>query len=417
MEALNGSDYFQLVLDRQMKRWGNTSNIGHLVLELAGPISPDALREKLQHKAIQNILNRRLIYGLPFQIPRWAKRNTNSDILHIDNANTAHTGSMVPVQQIIPTREPALQIHLSNETKATITLSWHHVLMDARGAEAFMALLADDAKINERDFLPNASKGKILDQLNHAKEAKKYIFEHRDVPVSNLLSKAEASRSQTIRSQIHFNENESGYILANAAKLVRFGRSPFYLASGAHAFKDLLSSRNLDLNTIFVPAPQDHRLRGSVKPVFSNQVSFFFYRLFPEMMSSVGDSTKALTQQMMNQIKAGVPKNYKDMMEVFRHMPLPLYDWISQQPTLGAVASFYFSDTGNSFKDTKTFQGQKINDITHLPPASNYPGLTLVFTEFNNRIKVSIVSCEAAMTKTELKQFKSSIYNHLTASS
>ena len=165
-----------------------------------------------------------------------------------------------------------------------------------------------------------------------------------------------------------------------------------------------------------MPIPQDQRKKGAWGPVLANQVSFLFYRLFPEVLSDMKATVDEISKQMIDQIRNRIPQSYKIMMAFSRRMPMWLYSYIVKSPTKGAFASFFFSDTGNSLEGFDQFAGIPIMDAVHYPPNAGYPGFTTVFMLFQNRLKVVVAHTDASADTMAIEQFEKAIRKDLLGS-
>lgn len=413
-----GSDHFQILLDRQMKRIGDIGNVGQLILKLEGNDIEDIIQDRLDSSLIREIVKLKYSSGSLFGKPQWeSTANLNTEILNIYRKKIDYNHR--PIPKMNPKNGGLIQVDLYVEATCTVMIySWHHALSDARGAESIALYLCGIIEdITFDDLLPVIKQKPVMELLNNAKLAKDYLVKHRDWEISNLVNR-KVGRQSIPRIQIlNFAEEETLSIGDEAAKHVRFGKAPYFLGGVCIAFKSILSSRDIQLESLMVPVPQDQRLRGSIKPVLSNQVSYLFYRLQSNDCADIGTAAKSISGQMMTQIKERIPHHYGDMMQLFKRLPLFLYNHLSKGPTKGAFASFFFSDTGRSLSQLveKNTTKIKVIDATHLPPVSLYPGCTVVFMEFNKKLKVIISTTQASMTEIESVSFARELKSTLLA--
>ena len=136
---LNGPDYLMLGFDRELRRHGFAGNTCQIVLKLGAAISADALNRRLAELTTQHpILNARPAGCI---WPKWKlpsapqppqvriHRATNPDRELLNEPLDAHRGQL-------------LRFDLNeNSDGQSLTFTWLHALMDAPGAEHFLAAL------------------------------------------------------------------------------------------------------------------------------------------------------------------------------------------------------------------------------------------------------------------------------------
>jgi hypothetical protein len=116
---------------------------------------------------------------------------------------------------------------------------------------------------------------------------------------------------------------------------------------------------------------------------------------------------------MVGQMRSGIPASYGIMMGLLRRLPLWLYGHIAKSPTKGALASFFFSDTGSTLDDFTAFCGLPVNDAVHYPPNGGYPGFTVIFMGFQEQLRAVIAYTEAGVSGEDLALFEASLRENL----
>jgi hypothetical protein len=264
--------------------------------------------------------------------------------------------------------------------------------MDAHGGETIVKTIADDAIRLQVKWLPDqTSPQPFIRQLESAKAAKAFLFEQSkgDLLIPEALPVH--TDMQTSYMLLELTKLETAAALENCDRLgAKFRRSCFYLPATALAFATTIAHRPFTNKHILVPMPQDRRRRGRYGPVISNQIAFLFFRFESDVVENLAAMVKSANEQLMDQLRDDHPESYSRMMHLFRRMPLPIYKHMIKSPTQGQMASFYFSDTGQSLEDLNECLGVKIVDAEHFPPNSFPPGLTVVFSQFRGRIRIRI---------------------------
>ena len=256
-------------------------------------------------------------------------------------------------------------------------------------------------------FFPEAqAREHFLKKLKKFNAARHFLMDG-DNKVATLLNRKEEPNLKTKYHIIDFDEAETEKIGENAiASGARFGNGPFYLAAAARSVNAILIMRGTHGKTVWVPAPQDQRMRGKQGALLTNQISFMFYRIPYAELDSLKRSVKAVSDQMISQVRTRMPESYSVMMSAFRLMPLGVYNFFMRLPTKGAVTTFSFSDIGPSLSGFDSFMGHRINDVYHYPPNPVPPGFTIVFMRYNNRLRVVVGSTSQSMNPDELAKFE-----------
>ncbi|HYG39598.1 MAG TPA: hypothetical protein VD908_13305, partial [Cytophagales bacterium] len=299
---------------------------------------------------------------------------------------------------------------------STIILSWHHALMDAHGAETFLKVLGEQISNPDlKNLLPRHEKDKkLLELLISAKKAKRFVVEETPKKIAALTSFNLLKNAKAKYKTIEFDEAETTKIESRTKELgLRFGLSPLYLGATCRTLYSILKKRNNFKGDLWVPVPQDHRLKGNYGPVITNQISFLFYKLSEKELTTLKTTIDAISSQMIFLIKEGVTKNYVDMMNLFKRIPLSIYSRMVKGPTKGLLSTFFFSDTGDSLRDFNTFLNLPILDATHFPPTVYPPGFTVVFMKFKGKLKLIIGYTDANFSEEEIGLITSTIKTEL----
>lgn len=405
---LTGGDYFICAIDRQMRRAGMPGNVCRLVVRLEGDLEIGRLRQRLAASPLCSWIARlRMVRWLPFLPPRWEATNTPPpQIAHLSATEQANApGSPLPA--LLPERElragtsPALALDLVRGTGGGthLVLSWHHALMDARGAELLLGHLADGtappldpcagpasptlngdhARRPWRDYLRRAG---------FARESLAFITTTCREPFFSLPPVARAAATCRSAYRVHwFDADETARIDGHCRRLDSwFRRSHFYLAAAVRALHAVAATRGNRDGAYIVPVPHDLRRRGAASPILSNQLSFLFFRIEAALAGSLPEVIRELTRQMLDQVRNRTPDSFLAAMEMFRPAPLDFYLRQLFRPAGGKFATFFFSDAGEASPGLKEVLGVRPTAVTHLAPVSRPPGLAVVFSRFSGRL-------------------------------
>ena len=130
-------------------------------------------------------------------------------------------------------------------------------------------------------------------------------------------------------------------------------------------------------------------------------------------MTSLKEIVSDLRNQMMDQMRARLPQSYFIMMDSMRRFPKWLYQYLVASPTKGALASYFYSDTGQSLMGLDRFAGCYVLDATHYPPNSAFPGLTIIFMRFKGCQKIIFAYPDMENMKDKMDKFESVLKRNL----
>lgn len=417
---LNGSDYFQLLLDRHYRQHGLQGNVSRFAVEVKGRLDVKQLEYSVNNDMIFRWLHSlRLKRQFPFQLPQWKQVKAICPI-PISIYELSHEDQGIPdhffEMDIQPYSDPPFRLDLIyyQDVRTTLLFTWSHVLMDAQGAEILICHLGNALGNSQVQFL--AKKDATLPstvQVQHARKVRDFMFNGQETGIS-LLVKKNGNKYANRYHLLRFSEVETEQIIASGKYLgIRLGYSPLLLAASMHSFHDLLKRKGKINYNIYVPVPQNQRKKGALGPVVGNQISYLFYRLFPYHLETMQRTVNSIGQQMIDQMRKGIPASFSIMMGLLRRLPLWLYSYIVKSPTKGVLASFFFSDTGKTLDNFTVFCGLPVSDAMHYPPNSNHPGFTVIFMGFQKKLQVIIAYTEATANEEDLSIFEASLRKNL----
>lgn len=409
---LSGADYFNLLVERNLKKLGYRGNVVHMAIDLEGEITLQELKERLAEREIFAWLNAiELRRANPLRMPSWGK---GAEKIPVPISVVDSTNDVIPDELLDVDLQPTsgklfhIGILLLKDNKTRLVFSAHHAIIDNRGVQMLVRLLDNHSGPEDMDeFFPEAQvKEHFVKKLKKFNAARHFLMDG-DSKVASLLNGKTEPNLKTKYHIVDFDEAETEKIDQNAvANGARFGNGPFYLAAAARSVNAILIMRGTHGKTVWVPAPQDQRMRGKQGALLTNQISFMFYRISYADLDSLKRSVKVVSEQMIDQVRARMPESYATMMNVFRWMPLGIYNLFMKLPTKGVVTTFSFSDIGPSLNDFDSFMGHKISDVYHYPPNPVPPGFTIVFMRYNNCLRVVVGSTSQSMNPDELAKFE-----------
>ncbi len=417
---LSGADYFQLVLDKHIRKHGTVGNVSRVIIELDGKLNLQHLQNRLNSLVIFNWMKElKMKRSQVFGIPYWKRFPTQKDFPITEHLNATEVPIEVLNRDICAQSGTLFHIDLIQKTnnKSTFVYSVHHSLMDSKGVQLLMKILGEeDLPESLENYFPVEipSTKSLFYKLQKSFEAKHFIERFDFKNMATLLEKTPKSVPRSRFDTIQFTKEESELISKNAKRNgARFGNSSFYLACIARGLNHLLERRGKGSGDFWAPLPQNQRLRGSKGPVFSNQLSFMFFRIPKNNLHSLPQTIDGISKQMIHQVRIGFPLAYSTMMELFRRAPLFFYSFLIKNSSKGATASFSFSDVGEAWGDSRTFLKIPILDVSHIPANPYIPGFTVVFSQFNGAIKLVVAHIEETIAENEMQVFEEFLRNDL----
>lgn len=413
------------------------ANICRLVLHLNGYLNPVALMEAVRKTGLENWLaSARWSRPIPFFIPRWkANGSGNGFFIHEHKIAEDDRGKLplsVLSGKVNPFTPPAFAFDLLHypSGKSSLIFTWHHALMDARGAEMLITHIGmtGNGKGPGQPLLFVRSPTLIEDVSSWLRIPVRSCFARKAIHTAASYCRAPIAALGTAKSRpgeeqyqvyrvISFDREEAALIDQACIRAgANFRISIYYLAATIRAFDRVISSRGCKPSAYVVPVPLDTRKRGSNGPVFGNHITFLFFRAEQEDISSMTRLVSVLGKQMRDQIRNMTPESFTTTMELFRNLPMGIFALQAAGPTKGQIASFFFSFPGDTCQDLDRFLDIPVLEVLHLPPVSVPPGLSIIFNKYRGMLSVVLSFVEGWFTPDELDLIEFSIRKELLRS-
>jgi hypothetical protein len=418
---LAAGDYFMHGQDLRMRRAGLPGNVCCAVIHLDRGFDPERLRRRVAESPLMDWLARtRIVRWLPLLPPVWRTAAEPKQVFfeHPGQNGGMKTPSSLP--QVVAQRElraeegPGVTFDVVRHADGTshLFLSWNHTLLDARGLDFLLNHLNADNAANGapgvQDFIsPRQTGRKKIGWWSNAKLAQgslKWLHESGKEPLFSLVpTEPRSGPCRNHRRVLQFDEAETVRIDARSQQLTAgFRRSHFFLAASIRALHAIAVRRGNRDGAYLVPVPHDTRRHGAKGPIFSNHLSILFYRIEPQHAGRIRDVVAELSRQMTEQIRDRFPECCMAALEMFKPLPLRYYVHHLGKPTRGKIASLSFSDSGEICPGMTELFGGRILDATHLIPCWRWPGLTLLFLRFGNRLSAVLSWVDDCLTPAEV---------------
>lgn len=413
--VLNGADYFCLQLDGLMWRSNGRRNVCTLVVTLTEPLTLEHLQQQLARRpAYQWLCQLRLKTGLPFSLARW-RRDRKAALPPILEHHLPHDAplpdKLLSVAIDIKT-QAAFNIDLLHRAGAgsVLVFNWHHALMDAHGGELFIRYLGNDLPLKASEWIADESQPLPLKtRAEITSQMKQFLYDTSQLPLLTLFQKP-AIKPKACYQVLAFTARQSQQINARAQQMgAGFLISAFYLAAVTIAVVAVQQQRGAAIGDVLVPVPVDRRKRGASGAILGNQLSFLFYRIPQAALGSVQACTTEIMAQMKLLMRTQKPGQHTIMMDFLRRMPGCLYRRMVKLPTQGLMASFFYSDTGDSLQAFNALFGQTVADAIHYPPNTYPPGMTFVASRFQGALQLTLSYMASDLSANEVELLLTSL--------
>ncbi|MCW5555627.1 MAG: hypothetical protein KIS67_26140 [Verrucomicrobiae bacterium] len=409
----NGSDYLMLGFDYELRRQGYAGNSCQIILELASVLPLARLQERLDD----------LSQRYPVLCARpggWFSRRWQLPGKRVSSPRVrVHPAEAAPSQrwfnEPLATRQGELlrfDLVESGQGKMTLIFTWAHALMDAPGAEQFLValgsgentLLEMPATLSAGDKLRLAERFKLgwknLHQLDHFCQAapRSLGLRHPQAPSALCFRVEKFSADDTIRIRGH------GARLCGV-----LGDAQYHAAVSVVELHRLHQTLGCPSPSYVLPLPVGLRPKGSVGPLFGNQIGMLMIQFLPEQLNSVADAAATLKAQTAQALREGLLESGRVLAELFRFLPLPLYMALIKHGLRGEIGSLFFGDTAAVNPWLTSFLGVPVEDFAHVAAVTPSPGVEVIFYYFRGTLRFTVVHSAKTLSETEAADFAASL--------
>ena len=412
---LTGADCFILALEKHNHPQGLFGNTCRYMIELEGRLDAEAFRKKInQDELIKQLAALSIAKMGLLSKPRW-QSNSVKEIEIAVHESDAFIPDVVLQKQFTIEQPGLFSFDIVNRSNGNSCLifSWHHLLMDGYGAVLLLKRISDCTN----KIALSAKEPKVnfnFKNIQEAAKAKFFIDKTSKKELSSIGSGKECKSVNQKIKVIQFTQEETKQIEYKATALgAKFGLSPFYLACSARVVKQILQERKVPVTNFWVPVPQNTRKKGALGPLLSNHISFLFYRVANTELSSLKECVGSINNQMVNQIRNGLPKAYSTLQSFLKRVPSSLYYKLIKGPQGKSLASFLFTVAEEHPQELLEFERLKVLDALSLPPNNFNPGLTFAFMRFNNCLQIMLLYFDEVISEKEIATLEKQLKHEL----
>ena len=433
---LTGIDWIIHSLDYITKKATGTGNTSQIILELDGSPSEDDFRNCLGSL----IKKHPVLHGRPSRdynlAPYWKISFTKQrqplplKISYLDNIySEADIFSIL--ERIANMKFTGNQQHfffhlIYAENKTYVAMTFDHRLFDALGAEAFLKILQDewenkDNSFYNKDIIVPVESAHLCNwrrKFIAGQQANRAFLKMGENAPPRVLPLPASLNNLEFRFKVFpFDKYQTDLILENAYKEAGYLMlMPYVLASAIWVMHKLFTKRNIKSGDYVVPVSIDMRPTDKVQQeVFFNHVSFLFFLVRPDEADHFPVLIKSIKQQLYDQVKSKLPRNFQEASLLMRILPLPILSNIMRLYLKGQIASFSFSYVGESAYRSSSFMGKKILNILHMPRVPVPPGIGIFFHRSQNKLNAVLSFLEGILSDEEANELIHTLQSRLGA--
>ena len=414
--SLTGADRFQLFFDRAARRNKGNGNVIRASVTVKGVLPESAALEILTgSKAVQMISGLTLkkkwyspIYRLEREdkIPGWEK------LLSFHHGKTQDEVLRRVLEFDCPLNGGApLHVDVAyDKDYTTVIFSVNHVLMDYAGMENLLSSFSEKKELVLNQEVQHRRKS-FFRKFAEAVQVTLFVASRSGWNMRRLAGRK--GRCSPAVEKLELTPDETQRAKQYATHEIQAGELSFFLGCSMLALSRHDKLLTGERNKFFVAVPLGRRPQANRHSLMSNFLSFLFFRAGESELFSLKEISKSLSAQMIYQAKKGLPEKFSSLQELFKFIPAPVYRAFIDLPGKGHSGTFAFSLPGNSGLENKLFMGLPVTDVTHYAPVISPPGLNIVFTEFNGRLKIMLSFDENRITVKNARELLHTIRKNL----
>ncbi|MFZ5571856.1 MAG: hypothetical protein ACOZF0_15760 [Thermodesulfobacteriota bacterium] len=437
--ALNGVDCLMLAFDRQLKKNGFAGNLAQIVLGLDTHMAAEEFQKRLAAVAsgfpvIRATLKSRFWKGRPFWlIPVDGKRPFPEVRTHVLEAAPGSPRHEELRRRFLNTplrtrRGEWIRFDLVyfSDRRMEITMTWHHVLMDARGAEYFLHLIGGGAEQKplsmqeaaDGSLIPFYKRLAAIDMKEKWRLAGR-AFERIDGmallrPVSLYTRLKSRTRPRLDYRLESFSLPETREIMVRCREICGpLNDSAYFLSAALLCLADVHRKKNVPTRSYIVSFPVDLRKIGTRLPLFTNQAGTLLYEFKAGELTDISSVAGLFRSQTQEALRRDLLFANFCVQELSRFLPTWFYVRKIKKSLRGEIASLVFANPGATFQGLAEFLEQPVRYQYHVPAVVAPPGIGVVYYFFNDRLQITLVYAEGMLTAGDAGDFLTGLRGRL----
>jgi hypothetical protein len=406
---LNGCDFLMLGFDHEMRRHGYAGNSCQIELELDSAISPDVLRKRIAELVARHPILRARPGG--WFMPKWKLPQENTPLPQV-RVHREQSGLREKLcdEPLSSKRGELFRFDLVERDggRMNVIFTWAHMLMDANSAEHFVALVGrSDVPLPVLEQPVSTRPKKTF--IERLKLARKSVLQFDEFikaqPRTVGVRFPDAPKVQRFCVE-RFSAEETARVRANGVKLCgAFGGAQLHASAAMVELHQLHQRIGSPSASYVLPVPVSLRAKGSVEPLFCNQVTMMMTQFLPKHLDTTAAAVAALKPQIAQAMRDGLIEAGVAIAEISRCLPLAPYLFILKSGLRGEICSFFYGDTAAVTPLLTTFCGATVRDFTHVGATTPSPGIGAIFYSFRGELRVTVFHLETHFTAAEAATF------------
>ena len=407
--SLSGSDYFHLLIDRKMKRFGMAGNISRVHFELEKTSDLNAISDAIRkNETFQKVRFIRYQHSWPlFSI--WTEKSTSHENVEVHHGISESQFKSSVLNRNVDNDFGLIWIDLCalEDGSKHAVVSMHHALFDHQGMMNFIQALNNNFS---GPLFRESEPASVWRMIVNGAVMNYNLFRRSVWKFGSLFQDNHPSKISPQYESITFSETETESISKNAWQAgSRVGQSAFYASIVARALQQLFIDRGNDSPNLWFSLPHNQRRLGTTGHLVSNKLSFLFFKLTSTELESTNGTVQSVLRQVKEQIKFKSADKYLDMMKVMRIIPMPLYAGMVSVPSKGKLSSFGYSDLGEDKLTMSEFCGAKIESVFRYPPVPSPPGFNVATLKKEAELELIVGYGKELISEQELAKLVSRI--------
>ena len=410
---LSGSDYFHLLIDRKIKRFGLAGNISRVHFQLESGTNLEALADSLNENSwLQSAYKIKYKLGWPF-LPVWEKLKREPKSVKLWKLDSSAEFESTILNSRVNNEIGLVRVDLCELADGSkhVVISMHHALFDHQGMMNFIHAL--NGNFDGNKFPSTQSTGFWKSFVNFWSMTL-YMLSRGSSKLGSMLTNDASEKEMPRYESLELTSEEAKKVESNAWEAgSRIGTSAYLIAGVARSVNTVLKSRGENARYLWFSTPHTQRKLGTKGHLFSNQLSFLFFKLTASELNSNSACIASLNSQLREQIKEQITEKYAGLMDSLRYVPLFIYEQMVNLSAKGKLASFGFSDLGFDQLELETFCGQKVENVFRYPPVPTPPGFNVAVVRSNEQFKFIFGYVDEVISAEEMERFKIDFKHHL----
>ena len=400
----NGCDTLMLGFDYELRRRGFSGNSCQIILEFTTNIDADRLARRVQSLAARHPV----LAARPVRLwkPRWQPTG-RPPLVRI------HPGGRRPGPELfnepLALREGEL-IRFDLLDRALI-FTWSHVLMDAKSAEFFLALVGNEEASGPepgRDWYDQRARpaGNFRFRIRRAWQALERLDKFKKFLPVSLAARRPPSAPKTLHKIVMLSVEDTRRVRENALRVCGYlGEANFHLAVTLVELHRLHVRTGCASSSYVVPIPIGLRPKGTHSPLFSNQITMMLHQFLPAQLETVREAAREIKSQRADCVRDGEIDSGITLAHLFRALPLGFYMRLIKHELRGEICSLFFGDTSMVDPALTRMFGVEITGFAHLPAMTVPPGVGIVFYHFRDRLQFTLFHAQGTLSEAEVDEF------------